>query len=190
MYVFVSGPPTAGKSHLVNEFITQSDYDILHIKLDDLREDLKNDPNMNKWVNFFRNLDPTKYWQKNTPEDHIKNIIMQARALWPEILIKMKQKMHSDKQIIFEGVSVIPELASKFLDFPGFYLVPTDVETIYNRLLAHSRWGKTNDLKRKEAIAFYEEGKKLFGDNAREYGYKVFTDSDEAALELSKIFNV
>ena len=190
MYAFIGGSPTAGKSHLANKFISQSNYDILHVKTDDIRRSLSNDPSLSKWVKFFSNQDELQYWKETTPTEHVKFFLMQSKALWSEILNVINIKMESNEHVIFEGISIIPELARKYLNFTGFYIIPPNKETIYTRLLAHSRWGKTNDLKRLESQAFFNGYNKFFINSARKYGYKVFKDINEASTELAKIFKV
>lgn len=190
MYVFIGGPPTAGKTHLAQEFISKNNLEILHVKTDDIRNGLKQDPNLRGWVNFFKDKDEIEYWKKNTPSQHINNVIKQAKALWPEILKNIEQKTNTHQNIIFDGVSFLPELTRKFLNFDGFYLIPKDVETIFRRLLAHSRWGRTEDLKREEAKAFFYGDTKFFEMSAKANGYKVFNNIEDGYNELARLFNI
>ncbi len=189
MHVFIGGAPTAGKTHLARDFTKQSDGAIHHIKVDDIREELRTVPEVKKWANFFKSQDETAYWKRTDCKQHLQNIIDQSNALWPHILKKIKESQKQFPRVIFEGIDIMPELAHRDLDFDGFFLVPPDVETMYVRLQAHRRWGETNDLKRQEAKCFYEGDAMYIKQEAEKYGYEVFDNLDDGYSKLSELFN-
>jgi len=189
MYAFIGGAPTSGKTHLAAKFIEESKLDIKHVKLDDIRKSLVEDIRFKSWVNFFHDQDEKKYWEKTTPINHAENYISQSLALWPEILINIHKKINLFEHAIFEGVSILPELARKNLDFPGFFMSIDDPEKSYIRIKAHSRWGHSDDLMRKEAMAFVRGSNVFLTRSAKEYGYKVIEDFESGLQELYKFFN-
>ncbi|XOU94863.1 MAG: hypothetical protein ACNFW9_02220 [Candidatus Kerfeldbacteria bacterium] len=189
MYVFIGGVPTTGKTHLVKDFIKKSKLNILHVEIDDIRDKFKNDVNLIKWVNFFRDQDEDVYWQNTSCQKHIENVVRQSEELWPHILEQIINIQNKHEHVIFEGVQLMPRLTRKFLKMNGFFLIPPDIETIYIRLVAHKRWGVTNDQKRNEAKCFFEGDAKYINTEARKFGYKVFDNTDEGYSQLYKWFN-
>jgi len=187
MYYFIGGPPTSGKSHLASTFAKDSGLDILHVKTDSLRNNIDN-PELKKWVDFFRDQDEEKYWSNTSPLKHLENFVKQNTILWPSLLKEFQRLMDTHKHIIFEGVSILPNLARRDLNFDGLYLIPTDIESVYTRLLAHRRWGSTEKLKRIEAEMFFYHETPFFEKAARQYGYPVFADYSEAYNRLGSLF--
>lgn len=188
MYYFIGGVPTAGKSHLAKEFISDSSLKIEYVKIDILKNNLRIDKELAKWVNFFRDQDENVYWEKTSCTEHMKNFVMQSEALWPHLLTQMNELMNTHEHIIFEGTSLIPKIMRKYTNLNGLYMVPKSLETIYIRLIAHSRWGKTNNLKRQEAKCFFEGNSEYIKVEAKKYGYKIFNDYDLANQELGNFF--
>ena len=189
MYVFIGGVTTSGKSHLTKDFIEKSKLNILHIGIDNIRDSFKNDVNLVKWINFFRNQDEDIYWQKTSCKQHVENVVRQSGELWPHIFEQIINLQNKHEHIIFEGMQFMPKLTRKFLKMDGFYLISPDIETIYIRLVAHKRWGTTNDQKRNEAKCFFEGTSQYIQNEARKFGYKVFDNIEDGYTELNNYFN-
>ena len=190
MYVFIGGVPTSGKTHLVKEYINNSKLNIKHIKIDDIRDIFRNDRKLEKSVNFFRNQDENEYWIITSCKQHVRNIVKQTEELWPHILEQIIKIQNKHEHVIFEGVQLLPKLTRKYLKMDGFYMIPPDIETIYIRLVAHKRWGDTNDLKRKEAKCFFEGDCMYIKEESRKYGYKVFENIEDGGKELANLFEI
>lgn len=183
--VFISGIPTAGKSFLANKVAQKTNS--IHIAIDDLRSEMVKSPNLKPWVNFFLNKDEKTYWERITPKQHWKNLVGQSEAFWPTILKKIHEIQKSGKSAIFEGVNILPHLAYKDLNFSGVVLLGNSEQTVFERCVAIPRWGKTNDLQKKEAEWFFVHEGKYYKEEANKYAYKVFNDNEKAEEELIKL---
>ena len=185
-YVFISGIPASGKSHLAQKMceITGA----LHFKVDDWREEFRVNKNAD-WVDFFWNKNESEYWSKTSCEEHWQNIIEQSEALWPDIVKKIRKVVKYGKLAIFEGVNILPHLARQDLNFEGIILLGESVETIFKRNKKDPRWGKTEALQLKEAEMFYNcEGQKYKAE-AEKYGYQIFTNHALAEAKLLKLLS-
>ena len=185
-YVFISGIPASGKTYLaakVSRTLGISHFDVF----DKLYLELSNDPNLMKWVNFFWNLNEEKYYETADCAEQWENIKNQSEALWPVTLKKIKDIQASKRPAIFEGVNILPHLARRDLDFEGIFLLGESLEIIFERNKKNPRWGKTEELQRKEAKAFYECEGAMYKKEADKYGFKTFSDTDEAEKELLRI---
>lgn len=182
--VFTGGIPAVGKTFLSNKL--SQELDIQHIDTDDWREELKDDPKLKEWVDFFWNLDEEKYWEETTCEEHWQNIVNQSEAFWT---IFKEKIIVMNEPTIFEGVNLLPHLMRE-INMKGVYLINNSVDEIFERNKKDPRWGKTVALQKMEAEAFVNcEGKK-YAKEAEKYNYKVFTDINEAEKELFSLIRV
>ena len=92
--------------------------------------------------------------------------------------------MKKNKSIIFEGVTLLPSLTKRNLDFDGVYLVLKDKSEFLSRLEKRSRWGTTKELHKMEADYFVDCEAVYYEKEAKKYGYKFFTDYLQAKNEL------
>jgi len=184
-YVFIGGIPASGKSFLAKKVATQSG--ALHFEVDDWREEMKSDPKLELWVNFFWNKSEEEYWRTTNCDEQWKNLKRQSEAFWPGILKRIREVQKLGKSAIFEGVNILPHLAHRDLEFQGIFLLGESLEAILERNKKDPRWGQTEELQKKEAEAFYNcEGPKYKAD-AEKYGFRIFIDSTEAEKELLKL---
>ena len=79
-YAFISGIPASGKSYLVAKIAKA--IGILHIEIDEWQEEMKNDPELKKWVNFFWDQDEAEYWRTTNCDKQWENLNNQPEALW------------------------------------------------------------------------------------------------------------
>ena len=169
--IFISGIPTAGKSYLAEKVAQKTNS--IHVDIDNLRGQMKKNPNLKHWVNFFSNKDEKRYWETITPEKHWKNLVSQSEAFWPTILEKIHETQKSGKSAIFEGVNILPHLAHQDLDFSGVVLLGDSEQTVLKRCRENPRWGKTDELQKKEAEWFFVNEGSMYKKEANKYGYKV-----------------
>ncbi len=181
-YVFIGGIPASGKSYLANKIAKVTG--ALHVNLDDLREKMLKDPNLEPWVNYFWNLDEEKYYNTATCEEQWQNLVNQSEAFWPTTLKKVEDYKKKGQPAIFEGVNILPHLVAKDPDFSGVFLLGSSVEEIFERNTRAPRWGNTEELQRIEAEAFFNCERPNYQREAEKYGYKTFTDNTEAEKEL------
>ena len=184
-YVFISGIPASGKSYLAAKIAKA--IGILHIEIDEWQEEMKNDPELKKWVNFFWDQDEAEYWRTTNCDKQWENLKNQSEAFWPAILKRIKDIQNSGKPAIFEGVNILPHLASQDLDFEGIILLGESFEKILERNEQNPLWGQTKELQRMEAEAHYNCERLKYKAEAEKYGFKIFADPKKAEEELLKI---
>ena len=185
-YAFISGIPASGKSYLAAK--VAKEVDALHIEIDDLREEMRNDMELRKWVDFFWNQDEIEYWKNTGCNQQWENLKKQSEAFFPAILKRVREVQESGKPAIFEGVNILPHLAAGILQFSGIVLIGDSFEDIFERNKKEPRWGKTEELQRKEAEAFYNCERPKYTVEAEKYGYQAFSDIREAEKKLLGIF--
>lgn len=181
-YVFIGGIPASGKSYLAEKIADK--IDAIHIDIDDLRETMGKNPKLEPWVNFFFNQNEREYWENTSCKKHWENLKNQSEAFWPVILKKIKEVQDSGKSAIFEGVNILPHLASRDLNFEGIFLLGESLEIIFERNKKNPRWGKTPKLQKIEAEKFYECERLMYKEEAEKYDFKTFKDSREAEKEI------
>lgn len=183
-YAFISGIPASGKSYLATKVAKTTG--ALHFKVDDWREEFRKDKHAD-WVDFFWNKNEAEYWENTDCEKHWGNITKQSEALWPEIISKIGKVVNFGKPAIFEGVNILPHLAHRNLEFGGIILLGGSFEMILERNKEDPRWGETEKLQKKEAESFYYCERPMYRREAEKYGFKTFTDVEEAEKELLKL---
>lgn len=181
-YVFMGGVPASGKSFLADKVAKATG--AIHISIDDLREGMSKDPQLEPWVNFFWKLDEEQYYNSTPCEEQWNNLIKQSEAFWPAILKKVDNVRKSGQPAIFEGVNILPHLAAKDFDFPGIFLLGSSLDEIFERNRKAPRWGNTEVLQKMEAEAFFNCERPKYQKEAERCGYKTFTNSAEAEREL------
>lgn len=184
-YVFISGIPASGKSYLAAKIAKA--IGVLHIEIDEWQEEMKNDPELKKWVNFFWDQDEAEYWRTTNCDKQWENLKNQSEALWPATLKRIKDIQNSGKPAIFEGVNILPHLASQALDFEGIILLGESFEKILERNEQNPLWGQTKELQRMEAEAHYNCERLKYKAEAEKYGFKIFADPKKAEEELLKM---
>ncbi len=184
-YVFIGGIPTSGKSYLAEKISKMTG--AKHIDIDKWREEIKADPKLEKWVNFFWDKDEEEYWSTTDNNQHWENLKNQSEAFWPTILKKIKGIQNCEKSAIFEAVNILPHLAYKDLDFKGVFLIGESFETVLERNKLEPRWGQTEKLQTKEAQAFWNWERPKYKEEAERYGFKTFSDPLLAEEELLRI---
>lgn len=189
MYAFIGGTPASGKTTTAQEFINVSGLPIELVSIDSLREGFTEDNNLQYWRDFFFNVDEKEYWGNNSYESHMKNIVNQSEAFWPNILECVQKTIKEHEHAIFEAVNILPHLAKKDLSFEGFFMIAEDENQLLDRLQKNPRWGQTEELQNLEAKYFVEWEARWIRNEANKYRYKVFNNKQDATSELSKIFN-
>ena len=108
--------------------------------------------------------------------------------MWPAILERIKSYTNETKPVIFEGVNILPHLAKKYLPFSGVVIIGKSFEEILERNKKEPRWGKTEELQKLEAKAFFYGERPRYKNEAEKYGYLVFETADEAIKQSLKLF--
>ncbi len=188
MYAFIGGTSAAGKTYIANAFAKRSKLPIHVVSIDDQRREFAKDPKLRYWTDILWNKNEEEYWKTITYEEDIGNLIGQSEAFWPKILevVEKTKKLH--KHAIFEAINIQPHLAKRDLDFPGFFLITEDQQTLIKRMKKNPRWGKTEALQRLEVEFLLKHDVPFVKQEAKKYGYKVFTNANDALNELSEIF--
>ncbi len=184
-YTFISGIPASGKSYLARKIAKETG--IKHICIDDWREEMKDDPELKKWIDFYWNQDEKEYWCTTSCDQQWENLKKQSEAFWPTILERIKEIQKSGMSAIFEGVNILPHLAHQDLNFQGIILLGESLEKILESNKQDPRWGNTEELQIKEAEAFWNCERPRYKLEAEKYGFKTFADSNEAEKVLLKL---
>lgn len=183
-YAFITGIPTAGKSFL-GEKIAQK-FGLEHVTVDDWRDELKNDREMGKWVDYFWNQDEKQYWRTKTCDNHWEDFLKQSEAFWPFFKKRIQSYIDNERPAIFEGVYLLPRFMDE-LNLEGVVLLGNSPEEVYERIKKFPRWGNTDELQRLEAkIFFYCKGPK-YQEEAERFGYSAFHDLDIAEQKMINI---
>src|SRR3989344_7705403 len=182
---FITGIPTAGKSFLAKRIIKELGGKF--ISADDLREELENDPKYKSWVNFYLDQDEKTYYTSTNHEQQWQNLVKQSEALWPGILEILDKSDNNEKMVIFEGVNILPHLAKRDLKFPGIVLIGKSFNETFERNKKDPRWGKTEELQKLEAEAFFYGERPHYKEEAEKYGYPVFDDVENAFKEATNL---
>lgn len=181
--IFISGIPCSGKTTLARRIHQLTGVHM--IEGDGIRGDIGNqnsDTLARDWANFFKNQNEEQYWKKTKCDEHINNLKKQCKTIWPYFVERIKQV---NEPFIIEGVNILPHLAYQDFDFPGIVLLRKSREDIYQTIKGSPYWStENNTLQKKEAeILFFWEAP-FYEEEAKEYGYNVFTDLNKAEKEI------
>lgn len=176
--IFITGIPTAGKSFLGKKLAEKVGG--VCVSVDDLREDLVKDERYKKWVNFYLDQDEYTYYTTTDYDEQWANLAKQSEELWSGILAKIARYSKEDEPVIFEGVNILPSLAYRDLSMPGLAIIGRSFGEVLERNKKKPRWGKTEDLQKMEADAFFNGERPRYKAESEKYGYEVFETSDEA----------
>ncbi len=185
--LFITGIPTAGKSYLAKRLA--ADLGGISVSLDHHREAIASDERYGKWVQFYWDKDEKEYYSQTGPDEQWQNLVNQSMALWPAFLEKIDSFYEETKPVIFECVSMLPQIVSKDIDFPGIVLVGTSYESILERNIADPRWGKTEELQKMEAFSFFNIERPNYIKEAERFGYPVFETADQAYASAKAILS-
>jgi 2-phosphoglycerate kinase len=183
--LFITGIPTAGKSHLAQMIVSKIGG--IHIDIDDIREEIAQDLKYKKWANFYLNQDEKTYYMTTTHDQQWQNLVRQSEGMWPAILEKIQNYANEIKPVIFEGVNILPHLAKKDLPFPGIAIMGKSFEEVFKRNKEEPRWGKTEKLQKLEAEAFFYGERPHYKAEAEKYGYPIFETANSAFEQAVKL---
>jgi|GEM_PF-629739 hypothetical protein len=204
--LFITGIPTAGKSYLARKLINATGGYCL--ETDNLYEELGHDPRYAKWAKFFEENNEYAYYTQNDPEKQWSILAEMHEKLWPGVLERIRSYEAGDipfksriagflrrpfspkRLLIFEGINILPHLAKKDLDFPGVVLVGKSLEEVLERNRQRPRWGKTEEMIKMGAEAFWSIERPHYIEEARNCGYEVFEDADEAYEKIMKTIDL
>jgi len=194
--LFITGIPTAGKSYLARKLLRETGGYCL--ETDNLRDDLAKDPEYSEWARFFKEENECSYYMNNDVEEQWNMLLEHHERLWPGVLkkirdyesgrIPLKSRLASvcrkpivqSRPLIFEGINLLPHLARKDLDFPGIVLIGKSLEEVKERNRMNPRWGSSERMIEMGARAFWFVERPHYIREARENGYPVFEETDEA----------
>lgn len=185
--LFITGIPTAGKSYLAKKLADEVGG--ICVSVDNLRVELEEDEKYKKWVNYYLDQDEETYYKTTTSEERLGNLLKQSSGLWSGILNEIEKYAHENKPVVFEGVNILPCLASTDLDFKGIVLLGTSFEETLKRNIAEPRWGETVELQKLEADEFFFTQRPYYKSEAEKFGYLTFETPDEAFETALEILN-
>lgn len=183
--LFITGIPTAGKSYLAKKLADAIGG--VHVQVDHIRNNVKDHPEYENWVNFYYKQDKGTYYRTTTYDEQWKNLVDQSEGIWPEVFEKINDYRNENSPVIFEGVNILPHLAKRDLSFNGVCIIGTSLENVIRRNTEDNRWGDTEIEIQSEA--FFLGERPHYKEEAEKHGYPVFETSDEAfekALAMMK----
>jgi hypothetical protein len=186
--LFITGIPTAGKSYLAKKLANEVGG--ICVSVDDIREDLADDGRYKKWVNFYLDKNEFEYYSKSTPAELWNDLVAQCEGLWPAVLSKIAEYENEERPVIFEGVNILPHLASRDLRIPGVAILGKTLEETFERNKKDPRWGATVELQKMEAENFFNCERPHYKEEAERYGYPVFESADDAWETSVKILKL
>jgi len=184
---FITGIPASGKTYLAKRAALE--LGAVHVRVDDTREDLRENPEYKKWVDFYFSQDEKTYYTATNYEEQWKNLVAQSEAIWPGILEQIKVFDNETRPVIFEGVNILPHLAARDLGFPGVVLIGHSYNEVLERIKEDPRWGETEELQKLEADVFFNGERPRYKSEGEKYGYKVFETADEAREAFLGLFS-
>lgn len=176
--LFITGIPTAGKSYLAKKLAEHVGG--VSVSIDDIRENLAKDERYKKWVNFYWDKDEYEYYTTKSSDERWQNLVDQSESIWPAMLEEINKYKDEEKPVIFEGVSILPHLAHRDLNFPGIVIIGKSLEEVFKRNKESPRWGETEELQKLEANSFFNEERPKYWEEAEKYNYPIFETADEA----------
>ncbi len=183
--VFISGIPASGKSFLARK--VSQNTGAFRLDTDSLRKNMRKDPTLEPWVNFYWSKDEKRYLTETSCQEKWSNLVKQSEAFWPIFLREIKEVIKTHPSVIIEGVNILPHLAARDLNFTGIFLLGESFEQIFERNKKNPRWGSTEELQRLEAKTFFNCERENYKREAERYGFKTFTNSEEAESELLRL---
>lgn len=183
--IFITGIPTSGKSYVADKLAKE--FNVIHVELDDYREELCKVPKYKKWVNFYLDQDEETYYKNTSPDEQWSNLVKQSENIWQGILEKINSYRGDNRYVIFECVNILPHLARKDLDFEGIVLLGTSYEEVLKRNKVDPRWGSTEKLQEMEAKSFWNVERPRYKDEAIKYGYRTFENADDAFDHIKNV---
>src|SRR3989344_967616 len=183
--LFITGIPTAGKSYLAEKLASEINGE--WFSADDVREELAKDPRYKKWVNFYLDQDEKTYYTTTNYDQQWQNLAKQSEKIWQGILKEISKFENRGKSVIFEGVNILPHLAKRDLKFPGIVLIGKSFEEVFERNKKDPRWGKTEELQKLEAEAFFYGERPHYKEEAEKHCYPVFDYVENAFKEPTNL---
>lgn len=177
-FLFITGIPAVGKSSLAKEIAREIKYN--YVGIDDIRDNLEDDPQFKSWVTFFWDKDEKEYWRSAICKTHWNNLKKQSEILWPVIKKKIDSIIETRIPTIFEGVNLLPHLIQKDFPYSELVMLGNSQEEIFQTLLKESRWGETEELKLLEASWFFNCERNHYQEEAQKYNFQT-ADTYEAA---------
>lgn len=176
--LFITGIPTAGKSHLGRK-LAEKTGGIL-VSIDDMRLGFSKDERFKDFVNFYHNQNETTYFKNTTCETRLQDLINQSAGLWPGILENIKEYKHYKQPVIYEGVSLLPYLVTT-LKIPGVVLLGKSLDETLARIHHTPRWSLNDKhLQALEAEHFFFCERKFYQNEAEKYHLPTFATNNEA----------
>ena len=186
--VFITGCPGAGKSTLGRKLAEKTG--ATQIYIDGLKKVMRKDKKLRPWVLFFSRKNEEEYWKTTSDKEHWMNMVGQSEAFWPRVSRVINSFMKKHDKLIVDGANMMPHLvAQDFPDMKGVVLLPPSRKELFIRLQQEPRWSRVN--KRMQAIESkrYWQEAKSYAKEAKQLGYPVFYDADEAFAYLAPILH-
>jgi 2-phosphoglycerate kinase len=181
--LIITGIPTIGKTSLAKRLAEAVGG--ICVSGDDIRHELRLDPKYTEATCFFKNKNKRTYYITTPYDKQWKNLVSQSEKLWEGTLEKINSYKDEEKPVIFEGVSFLPHLVHKDLDFPCVVIVGASLENVVEGNKEKPKW-ESSELEL-QSVALFLGDQPYFKAEAEKYNYPVFKNDNEAFKEALKI---
>jgi 2-phosphoglycerate kinase len=179
----ITGIPTIGKTSLAKRLAEAVGG--IFVSGDDIRHELKSDPRFADAASFWKDKNKRTYYITTSYNKQWKNLVAQSEQLWEGILEKINTFKDEERPVVFEGVTLLPHLVHKDLDFPCIVMVGATLEDVVEKNKERPVWENT-ELELQSA-AFFLGDQPYYKAEAEKYNYPVFNNSEEAFKNSLKI---
>jgi 2-phosphoglycerate kinase len=179
----ITGIPTIGKTSLAKRLAEAVGG--ICVSGDDIRHELKSDPRFADATSFWKDKNKRTYYITTSYGKQWKNLVSQSEKLWEGILEKINSYRDEERPVIFEGVTLLPHLVHKDLDFPCVVMIGKTLQDVLEINKERPIWENT-ELELQSA-AFFLGDQPYYKAEAEKYNYPVFSNSDEAFKNSLKI---
>lgn len=181
--LIITGIPTIGKTTLAKRLAEAVGG--ICVSSEDIRHELRSNPKYTDATNFWKGKNKRTYYITTPYDKQWKNLVTQSEKLWEGILERINSYKDEERPVVFEGVSLLPHLVHKDLDFPCVVIVGASLENVVEGNKEKPRW-ESAELEL-QSVALFLGDQPYFKAEAEKYNYPVFKNDDEAFKEALRI---
>lgn len=180
MIVLIGGAPTVGKSYAAKKIAKELRFEC--ISTDDIREDMRKRVNKKDYPALFKfaNADSKmaeKYLTKNSAKDIVKSQNKESQEMFKEIKSIVEKNLQKD--LIIEGIAILPELINKLTTkekIKPLFLTDENKERIRKVVFTRGLWDdadKYSDSLKEKEVEWVLEFNKFLKKEAKKYKLKI-----------------
>ncbi|MEI7719195.1 MAG: cytidylate kinase family protein [archaeon] len=179
MIILIGGAPTVGKSYTAKRIAEELKFKC--ISTDDIRELMRKKVNKKDYPHLFKfaNADSKmakEYLTKNSAKDIVKSQNEESKEMFKEIESIINKNIQ--KNIIIEGIAIIPEFINKLITkekIVSLFLVDENIERIRKVIFSRGLWDdadKYPDSVKEKEVKWVLEFNKFIKKESKKYKLK------------------